>query len=229
MRLMATETSSASGEPRRRAPRSFDLRERKRTRTRLMIQVEALRLFAEQGYAETTVEEIADAAAISPRTFFRYFPTKEDVVLWDEYDPRVPELLDARPADEPAAETIRAIIRETLGGLLRRDPEELLTRVRLLRSVPELRARFLEMQDQAGEMIAAAYAPGPNRPDEVQLRVTAAALSAAVSIAIDQWQKDEGKSDLLALFEQTIDALTKGLGQLQPSPQPKNTPTRAKA
>jgi AcrR family transcriptional regulator len=226
MKLMATETSSESGEPRRYTPRSFDLRERKRTRTRLMIQAEALRLFAEKGYAETTVEEIADAAAISPRTFFRYFPTKEDVVLWDEYDPRVPELLDARPADEPAAETIRAIIRETLGGLLRRDPEELLTRVRLLHSVPELRARFLEMQDQAGEMIAA-YAPGPNRPDEVELRVTAAALSAAVSIAIDQWQKHEGKSDLLVLFEQTIDALIEGLGQLQPRSQPKNTPSSA--
>jgi AcrR family transcriptional regulator len=222
---MATEISSESGEPRRRAPRSFDLRERKRTRTRLMIQAEALRLFAEKGYAETTVEEIADAAAISPRTFFRYFPTKEDVVLWDEYDPRVPELLEARPDGEPAAETIRAIIRETLGGLERRDSEELLTRVRLLGSVPELRARFLEMQGQAGEMIAAAFAGRANRPDERQLRVTAAALSAAVSIAIDQWQKDEGKSDLLALFEQTIDALTKGIGELQPRPQAKNTRT----
>jgi AcrR family transcriptional regulator len=190
-----------------------------------MIQAEALRLFAEKGYAETTVEEIADAAAISPRTFFRYFPTKEDVVLWDEYDPRVPELLEARPDGEPAAETIRAIIRETLGGLERRDSEELLTRVRLLGSVPELRARFLEMQGQAGEMIAAAFAGRANRPDERQLRVTAAALSAAVSIAIDQWQKDEGKSDLLALFEQTIDALTKGIGELQPRPQAKNTRT----
>jgi AcrR family transcriptional regulator len=227
---MATGTSSESGERRRRAPRSFDLRERKRTRTRLMIQAEALRLFAEKGYVETTVEEIADAAAISPRTFFRYFPTKEDVVLWDEYDPRVPELLEARPEDEPAAETIRAIIRETLGGLQRRDPEELLGRVRLLGSVPELRARFLEMQAQGAEMLAAAFADRPNRPEERQLRVTAAALSAAVSIAIDQWQKDEGKSDLLALFEQTIDALAKGVGELLPRSRPKSTrTTRARA
>src|SRR4029453_5997385 len=124
----------------------YDPRERKRTRTRLMIQSEALRLFAEKGYADTTVEEIADAAAISPRTFFRYFPTKEDVVLWDEYDPQVGELLAARPDDEPVAESFRAIMRETLAGLLRRDPNELLTRVRLLSSVPELRARVLEMQ-----------------------------------------------------------------------------------
>jgi AcrR family transcriptional regulator len=223
--VAVAETSLESSEPRRRSPRSFDLRERKRTRTRLMIQAEALRLFAEKGYAETTVEEIADAAAISPRTFFRYFPSKEDVVLWDEYDPRVGELIEARPDDEPAAESIRAIIRETLAGLHRRDPEQLLTRVRLLGSVPELRARFLEMQGQGAEMIAAAFAHRQKIPDERQLRVTAAALSAAVTVAIDQWQRDGGKSDLLALFDQTIDALTKGIGELHPRRRPKSPRT----
>src|SRR6188472_3195108 len=94
--------------------RSFDLRERKRTRTRLMIQTEALRLFAEKGYAETTVEDIAHAAAISPRTFFRYFPTKEDVVMWDEYDPIALDLIQSRPEDEPLAVAFRAVMRETL-------------------------------------------------------------------------------------------------------------------
>jgi AcrR family transcriptional regulator len=103
-----------------------------------MIQTEALRLFDEHGYAQTTVEEIADAAAISPRTFFRYFPTKEDVVIWDEYDPLVLELLASRPDDEPLAETLQAIVREALGGLYRRDPRRLLSRVRLSATEPEL-------------------------------------------------------------------------------------------
>src|SRR4029450_12945233 len=141
-----TAETRAEGPKRPRSARSHELRERKRTRTRLMIQAEAFRLFAEKGYAETKVEEIADAAAISPRTFFRYFPSKEDVVLWDEYDPQMAELLAARPAEEPVAESFRAIMRDTLSGLLRRDREQLLTRVRLLSSVPELRARFLETQ-----------------------------------------------------------------------------------
>src|SRR6476660_5668072 len=113
---VAVETGSEGAEQPRGA-RSFDLRERKRTRTRLMIQTEALRLFDEKGYAQATVEEIADAAAISPRTFFRYFPSKEDVVIWDEYDPRALDLLTSRPDDEPLAEAFRAVLRETLGGL----------------------------------------------------------------------------------------------------------------
>ena len=206
----------SAGEARlKQAPRSFDLRERKRTRTRLMIQAEALRLFAEQGYAETTVEQIADAAAISPRTFFRYFPTKEDVVLWDEYDPEAQELFSARPADEPAAETVRAIIRETLGGLQRRDREQLLVRVRLLREVPELRARLLELQHQAGETMVAAFADRTNRADELQLRVTAAALNAAVVVALDEWQKAGGAGDVLAVFEQALAALARGTGELR--------------
>jgi AcrR family transcriptional regulator len=228
---MAAETRAQSPK-RARSARSFDLRERKRTRTRLMIQTEALRLFADQGYAQTTVEEIADAAAISPRTFFRYFPSKEDVVLWDEYDPQVGELFAARPDDEPVTESFRAIIRETLGGLLRRDPDQLLIRVRLLSSVPELRARFLETQaswlssseGQDAEVIAAAFAHRHHVPDERQLRVTVGALTAAVTIAIDEWQRDGGKSDLLGLFDQTVDALATGISELAPRTPSKQAP-----
>src|SRR5262245_52076993 len=142
-RVAATTSSEDAEEP--QSART-SMRERKRTRTRLMIQAEALRLFDEQGYGQTTVEEIADAAAISPRTFFRYFPSKEDVVLWDEYDPVVLDLLAARPGDEPVAESFRAVTRESLGGLLQNDPDRLLSRIRLAYTVPELRARFLNEQ-----------------------------------------------------------------------------------
>ena len=74
------------------------LRERKKARTKAEIQRQALRLFHEQGYAETSVEQIAAAAEVSPSTFFRYYPTKDDVVLADFMDHRTMELLvDAPP------------------------------------------------------------------------------------------------------------------------------------
>src|SRR5262245_6679733 len=201
-----------------RIRRSLDRRERKRTRTRLMIQAEAFRLFAERGYTETTVEQIADAAAISPRTFFRYFPTKEDVVLWDEYDPLALELLESRPTDEPPAESMRAIIRHTLTGLLQRDREQLLARIRLTRYVPELRARFLDTTASGHEMLAEVFAKhrGLAATDVLQLRVTAGALVAAVTVALDEWERDDGKSDLLTLVDEAFEALAAGARGLQP-------------
>jgi AcrR family transcriptional regulator len=215
---MAAETKSqGSGRP--RSARSYDLRERKRTRTRLMIQTEALRLFTEKGYAQTTVEEIADAAAISPRTFFRYFPSKEDVVMWDEYDPLVGDLIASRPDDEPLAEMLRAVVRESLDGLYRSDPERLLARVRLFASVPELKARFAEEQHVGMEALAPLLAQkqGP-RADNLRARVIGSSLLGAVSVALDLWQKSDGKRDLLALLDQAVDALAEGMRELQLSP-----------
>jgi AcrR family transcriptional regulator len=227
---MAAQTSSQSADPGRRPPRSFDLRERKRTRTRLMIQAEALRLFADKGYANTTVDEIADAAAISPRTFFRYFPTKEDVVIWDEYDPLALELVQARPDDESPAETARALIRASVEGLYRRDREQLLARARLLASEPALRARALETQESGGEALASVLAQRRRTPlDELRVRMIVTALGAAVAVAMDLWQKDDGKGDLLVLLDQTIDALADGMRELEPSRSARaNIKTRAR-
>jgi AcrR family transcriptional regulator len=214
---MATEESKAPEHA--RGARSFDLRERKRTRTRLMIQAEALRLFGEKGYAQTTVEEIADAAAISPRTFFRYFPSKEDVVIWDEYDPLVLELLESRPDDEPLAETLRAVIREALSGLYQRDPERLLARIRLAMTVPELRARFFDEQTHGMELLAPVLAKRPGRVPggDLTVRVIGSALLAAVSVALDLWQKDGGRRDLLVLLDEATEALAESARGLEQS------------
>jgi AcrR family transcriptional regulator len=194
------------------AARSYDLRERKRTRTRLAIQAEAMRLFAEKGYENTTVEDIAYAAAISPRTFFRYFPSKEDVVLWDEYDPVVEDLVAARPTDESPALTARAVMVEALGGIYRRDRAELLTRVRLLTTVPELRARLLESQSGAEKF--ASMLARRRGADELEARVVIAALGAIIVAALDAWQRDDGKTDLLAIFDRMTKALAEGVKDL---------------
>src|SRR5262245_66377598 len=89
------------------------LRERKKARTREALQEAAMERFARQGFDGTTVEEIAEACEVSPRTFFRYFPTKEDVLFADADDRRGTLLgvLAERPAREPPVVALHAAMR----------------------------------------------------------------------------------------------------------------------
>ena len=115
------------------------LRERKKARTRATIQREALRLFQRDGYAATSVDAIAAAAEVSPSTFFRYFPTKEDVVLADFVDETTIErFVDAPPEldfFDAMAHAVRVgFARDACRGLRARERAQ-----QLIRTVPELR------------------------------------------------------------------------------------------
>src|ERR1035438_7493082 len=92
------------------------LRERKKARTRASLREHALRLFREQGYQATTVEQIAAAAEVSPSTFFRYFPTKEDLVLQDDMDTRMIEALERQPPELAPLPAVRAATREVFAS-----------------------------------------------------------------------------------------------------------------
>src|SRR6202050_5561478 len=94
------------------APRPDGVRERKKARTRASLREHALRLFRDQGYTATTVEQIAAAAEVSPSTFFRYFPTKEDLVLQDDMDTRMAEAFARQPPELAPVAALRAAMRE---------------------------------------------------------------------------------------------------------------------
>jgi AcrR family transcriptional regulator len=182
------------------------------------IQGHALRLFASHGYADTTIDQIAEASDISPRTFFRYFPSKEDVVLWDEYDAVIGDLLAERPADEPIGETLRVVTRTAIEGLYRHDPERLLARNKLLFSEPVLRARFLGLARDGVEQLAGPFAASRGlAPDDLVLPVTVTALIEAIIWASDRWQASDGKLDLLTLVDAATDALVEGVGGIASS------------
>ena len=102
------------------------LRERKKQRTRDAIVAAALRLFDERGYERTTIADIAEAADIAPRTFFGYFPSKEDVVFADfpETLEGLSRQLDERAERETAIDAIRAWIVGKLDEMNLRDEQE---------------------------------------------------------------------------------------------------------
>src|SRR6266540_3380610 len=93
------------------------LRERKKARTRAAIREHAMRLFREQGFAETTVDQIAEAADVSPSTFFRYFPNKEAVILQDDYDPRIITAFRAQPPEISTIAALRAAFKQVFAEM----------------------------------------------------------------------------------------------------------------
>ncbi|HEV7626430.1 MAG TPA: helix-turn-helix domain-containing protein, partial [Streptomyces sp.] len=138
-RMAPARTKSAATTPRP------GLRERKKIRTRQAIRHAAYRLFAEQGYDATSVDRIAHEAEVSPSTVFRYFPTKEDIVLTDEYDPLIHDALLARPSDEAPVTALRnamlGIFEQATLQEPGREPAESHQRMQLVLNVPALRAR----------------------------------------------------------------------------------------
>jgi len=191
---------------------ALSLRERKKAMTRAAIQKQALRLFMTRGYDRVTVEEIAAAAHVSHMTFFRYFPTKEDVVLSDEYDALIAERIRARPASEPDIEKVRRAVLEGLGLVYAANRDALLARTRLILGSAALRAGQWEQQRATERLIAAALAafsgPADGEPD-LRARVVAAACLAAMSAAVELWAESNGAREMPDLIDQAFAALEK--------------------
>ncbi len=182
------------------------LRELKKQRTREAIQEAAIGLIQEHGYDETTCEQIAAAAGISPATFFRYFPTKEDVVLQDEYDPMISEMVALRPARERPVTAVRRALAEALGSLDAEEMRVVRERSKLLRSVPALRARQNEQLMAAREALAESLAPRMGRDvGDLQVRAIAAACAGALAVGVEHWTENGG--DLATHVDTALSAL----------------------
>jgi AcrR family transcriptional regulator len=153
------------------------LRERKKARTRAALREHALRLFREQGYYATTVEQIAAAAEVSPSTFFRYFPTKEDVILQDDMDTRMIDAFSRQPPELSPIAAIRAGVREAWESFTPQEWEQIREGAELSMHVPEIRARALNEFARTINVIAEALAArAGRRPDDLRVRVLAGAM-----------------------------------------------------
>jgi AcrR family transcriptional regulator len=157
------------------------LRERKKARTRASLREHALRLFREQGYEKTTVEQISAAAEVSPSTFFRYFPTKEDLVLQDDMDTRVLEAFDRQPPELAPLAAVRAAMREAWNSFTPAEWEKISQAAHLSMEVPEIRARAMNEFARTINAISAALARRTGRAaDDLRVRVVAGAVVGAM-------------------------------------------------
>lgn len=194
--------------------RAEGLRERHRKRTTADLEEAALTLFGERGFDGVTIDDIAAAADVSRRTFFRYFASKEDVILSD-HPKRLDELqaaLDRRPADEPAMTALRHAIL-SLAGTYEEDREHMLRRFRLITTTQSLEARSLCLQRNwetaVTEMVAARMGVDPAA--DLRPGVVASTTLAAMRIATANWLAGGGQGDISEIVAAALDLLDGGL------------------
>jgi AcrR family transcriptional regulator len=194
------------------------LRERKKARTRATIQREALRLFQRDGYAATSVEAIAAAAEVSPSTFFRYFPTKEDVVLSDFVDETTLERFVEAPAELSVLEALTHAVRTGMADLPEEDFALEHLRNQLIRDVPELRRGMLAEMTRPMELLAEGIGRRLGREVDDDVRMYAGAIIGALTL-LTPHHDDPLEQDPRALIGEIVER-TKRLDRILTLPDP---------
>ena len=189
------------------------LRERKKARTREAIIEAALDLFERKGYDATTVEDIAAAAEVSPRTFFRYFESKLDLVMArsGEKHAGLGPLLASRPAGEGLVEAVREAMRAELAAqladpLVRREFQVMLT-------TPSLRILAREhFYEEEAEMVPAVADRLGRRDDDLVAQVAAGVIASALWVAVNRWVVEGADLDRLdPMIDAAFAVLTDGV------------------
>jgi AcrR family transcriptional regulator len=193
------------------------LRERKKAETRQGLMTAAVRLAEELGPERVTVEAIAEAAGVSPRTFFNYFQSKEDAIVGVSPTETIELLEDlaARPADEAPFDSLRAMALAA-AARLEAKADDMMARHRLTQAHPSLAmrraARFTEVERLLAEVIAERTGLDVDR-DPYPMLAASAALS-AIRVAMSAWQERDRRGPLVDLLDETFTLLALGL----PSP-----------
>ena len=178
-------------------------RERKRRQTRERIQQAAMTLFLERGFEETTVEDIAEAADVSKRSFFDYFPSKEDVVFaWqDTFAQHLMNAIAMRPPEEPAVSVVRHALIDTVVAAA---DQRALAIGDLINRTPALKARdqlkYAKLEQKLAEALEAR---ARSKEERDRMRLLAAIVIGMLRIGAERW-KDEPKGASFEAFSHTL-------------------------
>ncbi|MEU6718129.1 TetR family transcriptional regulator [Nonomuraea sp. NPDC046802] len=188
------------------------LRERKKEKTRLALLDAALDLFLEQGYESTTVEQIAGAVEVSPRTFFRYFTSKDHLALWfhDQGEEIMLDAMRSRPEGEPPFTALMHALRAVLSDLHDSTPEDserFLKLRRLLDKYPHLVgqsvARSAETEQRLAGLVAARRGVDPGE-DQLSHLIVAYAMS-TMRVGFECPRHDGTMQEVVRRMEETIE------------------------
>jgi AcrR family transcriptional regulator len=201
------------------SPEKLGLRERKKQQTRETIRRVALRLFAERGYEQTTLAEIAEAANVAPRTIFAYFESKEDILLCGERS--FLDDLKRRLDERPEGTTTVDALREFLSQIAPRDEDDVL-RKKVMSENPALQAKAHAGHTQLEPMLAQSIAKDLGaQPDDLQPMLAAASVTAAfISVRDRIFEAEAGGEPMtheqgMATLDQVLEFLRGGLEALQ--------------
>jgi AcrR family transcriptional regulator len=200
---------------------SGGLREVTRQAIRAEIARKATDLFLEQGFDETTIDQIATAVGTSVRSVYRYFPTKEDMVLGDmlEQGRVLCDALAARPAGESPWDALRQAFDECLMSKPA-DIDRALARATMLATNPSLRAACLHRRDQWIDLLYPHVLPrvdSPRSSRELRARAIVSAAVACLNSATDAWTQSAGKKPLDVLLGLAFDAVASSPAAHQPA------------
>lgn len=186
-------------------------RQRRKAKARAAIQREALDLFREHGYEATSMRQIAEAADISESTLFRYFPTKEDLVLWDQLDLAWLAALRALPPGQDPIPALRRALGEAMACLTPEQRSEQRERMTLVLSVPPLLATLVGHLQEAMRRLASAAAERTGlNPRDPGPRALAGAVAGVLLSAVFAWAEDPD-ADPAVLFDEAMSQLEDGL------------------
>ena len=181
------------------------LRERKKEKTRAQLTDAAFRLFGERGFDQTTIEDIVDEVEVSPRTFFRYFDSNDDIGLEHR------GMLEARPEDEPPFVAVSEALR-SLADMYIADEGRVVAAKRLSYETPSIRARLLDKHArwENGLTEALAQRLGVDSANDPRPRLIAAVSLAAFSTAVGDWCTTGARGDLHHRVDDALEAVGAG-------------------